>query len=420
MDSQFELQQPIVDGGIRSVNFFNGRMLTARDLTREQNANREMDRRMGQALGEGIAYGFEVSAPADKTPVLTVEPGLAINRQGQTLWLPDQTQVTLVRKASASTAATTFGECKDLQSGTYIAGAGIYLFTVAPAETREGRAVTNALNAGGVSCNTDTLVSGLQFRLIQIDLPLTAAELNDVNRLRNLIAYKCFGVTDTQSFVKDPFGPELSNYGLLDTLRPNRLTDCDVPLGVLYWTLSGGIKFVDMWSVRRRLTRRSSAGHWKQCVDERRVRESEAMFLQFQDQIDSLRRGPAPVLVKAKEHFYHLPPVGMIPLAGLKGSSGFDLSTFFEGLTYRHPVYIEGAKFQYLMRSFLSYAPVDLKSEEMLWLYQVRENIESIDKEEVLTARPYLIFTSGHVPYQGDARFNLSHWDYANYALDMA
>ena len=61
MDSSIDLQQPIIDGGIRSINFFNGRMLTARDLTREQSANREVTRRLGQAVGEGVAYGLEVS-----------------------------------------------------------------------------------------------------------------------------------------------------------------------------------------------------------------------------------------------------------------------------------------------------------------------------------------------------------------------
>ena len=35
------LQQPLKDGGIRSVNFFNGRLLSARDLSREQDARRQ-------------------------------------------------------------------------------------------------------------------------------------------------------------------------------------------------------------------------------------------------------------------------------------------------------------------------------------------------------------------------------------------
>ena len=418
MDSQIELQQTIVDGGIRSVNFFNGRMLTARDLTREQTANREMDRRLGQAVGEGIAYGFEVSAASDKSPtagpVLTVEPGLAVNRQGQTLWLQDQTEVTLVRKASASTATTTFGECHDLQSGTYIAGAGIYLFTVAPAETREGRAVTNALNTGGVSCNTDTLVSGLQFRLIQIELPLTAAELSDINHLRNLIAYKCFGVAGTQSFVKDPFGPELTKYGLLDSLRPNLLTDCDVPLAVLYWTLSGGIHFVDMWSVRRRLIDRSSLQNWNLLLDDRRAAEGEAIFHQFQQQaLDLVRTEANPESIIAKEHFSFLPPVGAVPLQ-TSFLEGFDYLEFFKGITFRKPVYLEGARVETLLRDSWSYAPVDLSSGEMFWLYWVRENAQAIVSSST-PVETCLIFSSGQMPFVAQPRFDVARWNYSNF-----
>jgi len=33
------------------------------------------------------------------------------------------------------------------------------------------------------------------------------------------------------------------------------------------------------------------------------------------------------------------------------------------------------------------------------------------------SAAPVLIFASGHLPYRADARFDLFHWDYANYAL---
>ena len=314
MDSSIDLQQPVVDGGIRSVNFFNGRMLTARDLTREQAANREVDRRLGRAVGEGIAYGFEVSKSPESTnesPVVSVEPGLAVNRQGQTLWLQDKTDVALVRKASASAAGTIFGECLPLQSGTYVAGAGVYLLTVAPAETREGRAVTSALNTGGAPCNTDSLVSAVQFRLIQIDPPITAAELQDQDHLQNLIAYKCFGVDDRQSFVRDLFGPVVKKYGLLDSLRPNQLTDCDVPLGVLYWTLADGIKFVDMWSVRRRIAASGADTSWLPLASERRQSEAEAVFLQFEDHLNALRTTRAnPDQVRAVEEFRYLPPVG--------------------------------------------------------------------------------------------------------------
>jgi hypothetical protein len=370
MDSSIDLQQPILDGGIRSINFFNGRLLSARDLTREQSAYREADRRLGQAVGEGVAYGLEVSkstASTNEAPVVAVECGLAVNRQGQTLWLRDKTDVALVRKASASTAGVIFSDCKPLQAGTYVAGAGVYLLTVAPAETREGRAVTNALDTGAAPCNTDTVVSAVQFRLIQINPPITTAELQDRNHLQSLIAQKCFGISDLRPSVRDPFGGEIKQYGLLDSLRPNTLTDCDVPLGILYWTLSDGIKFIDMWSVRRRLIDPATTDPWRTITGERRLAEVEAMLLQFEDQIETLRHSSVPTnSIVATDNFSYLPPVGIIPIFSDRAVTGFNYQKFFQHLTCSEPIFIEGAKFEQLFRNSLSCKPIDLTSGEMV------------------------------------------------------
>src|SRR3954471_2637969 len=181
MDSRIDLQEPVLDGGIRSINFFNGRLLSARDLTREQTAYREADRRLGQAVGDGVAYGLEVTkttGATNESPAVTVAAGLAINRRGQTLMLATETDVALVRSSDADAAANNFSDCLPLQTGAYVAGAGAYLLTLAPAEGSEGRAITNGMNQAA-SCNTDTIVTAVQFRLVQIDPPITDAELQD-------------------------------------------------------------------------------------------------------------------------------------------------------------------------------------------------------------------------------------------------
>jgi hypothetical protein len=421
--STAQLQQPILDDdAIRSINFFNGRLLTARDLTREQLANRNVDKRLGQAIGEGIAYGFEVSKsrlPQSSTssPMLTVTAGLAINRRGQTLKLENAVDIGLVRApAEGATSSQTFNECVPLQTGTYIAGAGVYLLTVAPAETREGLATTAGLERGIASCNTDTIVSALQFRLVQLNPPLTDTELDDENHLQNLIAYKCYGVTEQQAYINDLFGGGLQIYGVLDSLRPARLTDCDVPLAVLYWRLSAGIKFIDMWSVRRRLIDPISPDPWNVFTAERRLAEAEAMLLQFEDQIRTLRFPDVdPGLVRATDHFRYLPPVGLIPIHRAGSIGGFTQERFFQNVTCRRPVFIEGAKVESLFRNSLSCKPIDLVSGEMIWLYQVRENRESIARGGTGTA-PYVIFANGYVPVIGDAQYDLSRWDYSNYS----
>jgi hypothetical protein len=85
-----ELLKPILEGGVRSINFFNGRLLTGEDLTREQAAGREWIGRLGELIGPGVAAGLTVSPTSDlKKPAVIVDPGLAVNALGQTLRLKE-------------------------------------------------------------------------------------------------------------------------------------------------------------------------------------------------------------------------------------------------------------------------------------------------------------------------------------------
>src|SRR5262245_59143500 len=173
MATSVNLQEPIIDSGISSINYFTGRLLTASDLSREKAANREGDLRIGRALGEGVAYGLEVRpSPESKidAPVLRIEAGLAVNRAGQTLSLRNRIDLSLYRQAQpGASGSSLFTECQPIQTGTYIAGQGVYLLTIAPAESRRGRALVSGLGNEAASCNTDTVIESVQFRLIQID-----------------------------------------------------------------------------------------------------------------------------------------------------------------------------------------------------------------------------------------------------------
>jgi hypothetical protein len=321
-----------LDQGLRSINFFNGRLLSGEDLTAEQVANREGRQRLGQALGDGIAYGLEVSqtpgANSPATPVVTVTPGLAVNRRGQTLLLPTSVDVSLLPSTSAGSAETPctgFGQCDELDSRAPLTGAGVYVLLISQAEGSEGRAPVSGLGNTVATCNTRYLIEGVQFRRLR--LPASASELNDENHLRNRVAYRCFGSDDSrmQSFLSNPFGLPLQRYGWLDDLRSMGLTDCDVPLAVLYWTPSDGLRFIDLWSVRRRITHPSASERWPLLVGDRRMSEAEAMFLQFQDQIAALQRDVSGLgNLAAEEHFTFLPPAGYLPT----GASGFDWRRF--------------------------------------------------------------------------------------------
>lgn len=419
MDAK-QLTEAITEDGIHSTNFFNGRLLSGEDLTREQQANRAARLRLGQAVGSGIACGLEAAVPSGVDtrlhPSVQVEAGMALNARGETLVLNKPTLLSLVRLPDAAAAGTAepFMDCVPPQTGVFVADAGLYLLVISPASGRAGRAPVSGLGNIAAGCNTRYTVEGVQFRLVQV--PATAQELSAANAplLRNQIAYRCFGYDAVRAFVADPFKPPPAEYGLIGDLPASRLGDCDVPLALLHWTTAGGIGFVDLWSVRRRLTPRPAAGAWARGVGERRVREGEAMFLQFQEHARALAAGPDdPRAVVARQHFQSLPPVGLLPLSD-SARKGFDYQTFFQGVTYRPPVHLEGARVETLVRDSFSYAPVDLGSGEMFWLYWVRENAQAVlgSGDPV---QPCLIFASGQMPFAADPRFDIARWNYSNF-----
>jgi len=408
--SQFKLDTPILDGGIRTTNFFNGRIVAREDMQREQDAERAVHERLGRAIGAGIVSGFEVVATAIggssiADPVVTVRKGLAVNRLGQTVALDRDVDVSLLQPSSASQPPMSggFNACAPPESTVYVVGSGVYLLAAAPAQAKQGLALVSGLGNQGAPCNAKEIVDGVQLRLVSVKA-LTAAELADDAHLRNVVAYKFFLAAGAGAdAARDPLGIAPAAAAAL-TDPP--LTDCDVPLALLQWTTLGGVRWVDLWSVRRNLGDlgpRASVGL--------------AMRLQFQAHLADLI-GSQSSNLRATDSFVFLPPLGIIPLQGTS-VSGLDIGRFFTGLTRRTtPAFVEGAKVPALVADAGLHPPIDTRSKEMLWTYFVRENQRAVDV--TLTPplpQPYLLFTNGQVPYRGDARFDLSYWSYASYAI---
>lgn len=421
-----QLLKPVFEGGIRSVNFFNGRVLSGEDLSDEQEAQRQARRLVGQALGEGVASGLEVAANAATSttqfPVITVSPGLAVNRAGQTLRLRESADVGLVWREGAAAGEpsnVTFRDCAPLDPAIYVASESVYLLTVAPAEGREGRAPSAGADNVAAAFNTRYLVEGVQFRVMVV---LTGEDLGDRNTLRNRVAYACFGVENARSAQSNPFGTPPDAYGRLDELRRQQeLTDCEVPLALIYWSNVRGIEFVDMWPVRRRLTAPAHSRRWHALVGDRRAAEAEAMVLQFQDQIADLAARPGLNLAAATaaQHFRYLPPAGLLPVGrrdaagGVTG--GFDASTFFGRHAVRAPAFVDGAAVRSLLADAADYEPVDLARAESVWLYRVVQNEQAAGAPGG-GVRPYVIFTNAQMPYRGAARLDLARFDQSNFA----
>ncbi len=416
MANQLKLQQPITNGSLRVTNFFNGRLVTGADMTREQIARREAVARLGLATGEGILEGLfvEKNASAQSAPIVDVSAGLAVNRCGQVLYLSQDTSINLLQRlGTTDQASNIFTNCQPLQVGTYTAGFGFYLLVLSPVETSEGNAPTNGLRNSLATCNTDVILEAVQFRLLPIDPFLSNEVLPNNNLLRNYIAYRCFGTSETQGFYQDPLGFSLNSYGLMDAMRDKTLSNNDVPLAVINWT-SNGLEFVEMWAVRRRLTKINDANDWTQLFSDRRLGETEAMIQQFaedigssQPEINDFRK------VAAVDYFYFLPPVGMLPLATSLSKAGFNLDNFFGDKRFDDVAMLDGERLQPLMREALKHEPINLYSDEKFQVYFVKENFLAAQAKQIKQLT--VVFAKRSLPYYGTARFDLAGWDLSRF-----
>lgn len=423
MDDLLQLQQPLKDGGIRSVNFFNGRLLAGKDLSREQAARRESDWRLGLALGNGVAFGFKVDEDSQSTsnvPIVRVQAGLAVNRLGQALRLTDNIRLALARQFDAVSANCLFGDCTPLSGGTYLAGDGLYLLTVAPAESSEGRAATNGLDPANVRCNTDTTVEAVQFRLLAINRSHYSDLDQSSQQFRNRIAYRCFGIEAREKSVANPWVDDPITYGLVDALRQKGLDDRDVPLALIFWT-AAGVQFIDMWAVRRALLAPDNLSASSFVARRRRLVETDAMCAQFQQQLaDLLAASAQPDKVIAVEHFRYLPPFGMLPLQSLP-LRGFSEASFFSGLIRRptpganQPTeFIDARLLGTLRHQASAYPPTDVTAKEFIWVFRAWQNVRAIASGTA--AQPMTVFACGYMPNPAIARFDMARFDYSNYA----
>ncbi len=330
MDKVFT-EQPILDAGIRSVNFFNGRLLTAEDLTAEQTANLLANRMLGQAIGAGIAAGFFVSLAGKAEDFsVTVQAGLAVNRRGDVLQLAQNEIVSLTGsvKNPSDQVASVFSDCTASPSGQFTP-TGLYLLTISPASAGEGRAPTSGLGNTTASCNTRFIVQGVTFHLIRLSTPAIS------NQLRNILAYQSFGFLSSDNpptanpsplltALESPFASQPSAYGLLDSLSPDKYPVCHVPLALIF-TTPGQVNFIDNWSVRRLVTPQTVTQPWQIFQSPRRISEALAAFLQFQEHLSDLLANKLLTSASAAStYFKMLPPVGLLP----SPSGGLDWHNF--------------------------------------------------------------------------------------------
>jgi hypothetical protein len=411
--STIHLEEPLTAGGIQAINFFNGRLLSGEDLTHEQAMNLLGQRRLGKAIGTGVAFGLEVEKNASQSttsnPVLTIKRGLALNREGQTLWVESDIELAIVHASESAVASgEVFSDCAPPAASVSVSGDGVYLLVIAPAKKKEGKAPISGLGNVPAACNSRYTTIGVQFRLVPLNLdPVSSSE-----RARNEIAYQCFGLPEKQP--NDFLSAALARlsqpkYGLATHVPTGRLTTHEVPLALIQWTATG-MGFVDMWAVRRRLTKAVTDAFWEPLIGARRLAEGEAMFLQFQDHSQHIAASADVSTIAAADHFLFLPPLGILPVRGKGSPQGFDPSQFFGAHASTDVAMLDADQLACLLASSFRYEPVRLESEGKLQLYLIWESVRSTASQ--LT----MVFASPSLPYRGTARFGYAKWSLGRFS----
>ena len=437
-----ELLPPIFNSQSPDVNFFEGRLLSGRDLRDQQDAYRNRLQHLGRAIGAGVIEGLEVEVftkgSAEEDAVLKVKSGVALNAKGQLLELESDKKINFNLHKLPELGDGHFTDCPQVRDFTGFTNTGIYILVMSPAS---GYSTEQAPKVGlddqGIAkdCGHRYALKGVQFRVeelkpsnlngisdetrILFESLLNASDLADLSKLQNLVAHLCFGTEVLEGVAIAPFAivngdSAYKKYGVVDDLNDlKRMSDCDVPLAVMHWTRQG-IGFLDLWSVRRRPFFTSQSGDWSVAGSERRQVEGEAMLWQFQNQFDELlSTHPTPAVIKVKNFFRYLPPAGILKVDN--EASGITLNTFLAALPHRTPVtYVDMKMVTVILAKSLHYAALNTQESEFVWLYQSWQQELAADAEANVTR--YLIYASPHMPQFGLARFDLARWDLSNYS----
>ncbi len=216
------------------------------------------------------------------------------------------------------------------------------------------------------------------------------------------MAYACFGDGVKPAWPADLLSQDHRFDDLVERLRGKGLDDAEVPLALFAFGPTGTLLFADMWSVRRPVAIAETAPLFAALAAHRRTEVGRAMFRQFQDEIAQV---PDLAQVAAPSRFAFLPPAGFLP-----DLAPDDVLAFFGSMTVRGPMHIDASCVEPLLVESFRAPAIDTSSDHAIWYYRIAQTAMNGGEE-------IAFFASGHLPYRADARFNLSHYDFANYAL---
>ena len=158
-----DIRVAAIDERLSRSDYFDGRLLTATDLNRDQTYLDQRLREIGQVLGTGIAYGLEATLNSGSQRI-SIQPGLAVARSGRVLAVTSVITVELANRARIQL----------LNSGTSARLAtGLYAVVLVHAEYSRGIAEVFPTDLGNRrTAQPNVVVEGCEVALVRLDYAL--------------------------------------------------------------------------------------------------------------------------------------------------------------------------------------------------------------------------------------------------------
>ncbi|HET8747461.1 MAG TPA: hypothetical protein VFM98_17810 [Ramlibacter sp.] len=329
----------IVDSGRRRPFYFDGRFLTAADLTADQDYIRARQSDLAQAMGTGVIRGLMVglgTQAASGSPTLVIEPGTGITPSGDLVKVDTPLTIAVAALPQAAQLDAQLG-IKALPPASAVNRSGLFVLALRPIEfsTNPTAAYPTTLE-GRRTVRDGDIVEATALTLIPYP---DRAGVENANAKRSRVAREIF----------------------FDRQRPGVLQDA-LPLAML--CLEGGtLRWLDVHMVRREVGAESTLAAG---LSQRPRALLEAWLKQHQDQMDDIDTGTVQAGFAAARQFEVLPPVGPLPASTLRFETQLGaltlLQNYFPPMVDCEFAFVPADELAALVQESLALPPIDLRA----------------------------------------------------------
>jgi len=331
----------IVDSGRRRPFYFDGRFLTADDLTSDQNYIRARQSDLAQAIGAGIIRGLMVglgTQAASNSPTLVIEPGIGVTPSGDLVNIDTTQTIAIASLPQAAQLDAQLG-VKVLPSASAVNRSGLFVLALRPIEFSANPTAAYPTTLDGQRTVRDgDIIEATAVTLIPYP---DRAGVENANAKRSRVAREIF----------------------FDRQRPGVLQDA-LPLAML--CLEGGaLRWIDVHMVRREVGSESTLAAG---LSQRPRALLEAWLKQHQDQMDDIDTGSVQAGFAAAKQFETLPPVGPLPASTLRFETQLGaltlLQNYFPPMVDCEFAFIPSDELAALVQESLALPPIDLRASD--------------------------------------------------------